>query len=94
MHVLDRLLPNILSPGFWKKLWADVKLAWRLTLDPDVPSYLKLIPAVVGVYLLSPFDLIPGFLPIIGQIDDLAILLLGIKLFIRLAPDEVVQRYR
>lgn len=88
-----RLLPNIFSPHYWKKTWTEIKLVWQLMKDDRVPLYLKAIPFIVVVYLVMPFDLIPGFIPIIGQLDDVGLLLLGLSTFIRLAPDEVIEDY-
>jgi uncharacterized membrane protein YkvA (DUF1232 family) len=84
---------DIFNPAFWRRTWAEVQLAWKLLRDPRVPLYLKGIPLLAVLYLLSPFDLIPGFIPIAGQLDDLAIILLGVKFFVRLAPPAIVQEY-
>lgn len=88
-----RILPNLFSPHYWKKMWAEIILVLQLMKDNRVPIYLKFLPVIVGLYLLSPIDLIPGFLPIIGQLDDFGLLLLGLSTFIRLAPDEVIDEY-
>ena len=72
----------------------EVSLVWHMVRDPRVPLYIKIIPALATVYLVMPVDLIPGFLPIIGQLDDLAILTLALQAFVRLAPDAVVEEYR
>ncbi|MCB0157511.1 MAG: DUF1232 domain-containing protein [Caldilineaceae bacterium] len=53
----------------------------------------KVIPVVVAAYILFPIDLIPGFIPILGQMDDLAVLMVGIQLFLKLAPSRVVEEY-
>ena len=45
-------------------------------------------------YLIFPVDLLPDFIPVLGQLDDLAILALGIKLFIELCPKDIVREYR
>lgn len=92
--MLDRLLPNVLSPGYWRKTWQELRLVWQLIRDPRVPLYQKALPAVVLIYLLSPFDLIPGFLPVIGQLDDLALMLLGLKAFTYIAPEHLVSQYK
>ena len=94
VSLLKFLLPNVINPAYWHKSWLDVSLAWQLFRDPRVPTYLKGIPVIVALYLLSPLDIIPGFLPVIGQLDDFALLLLGVATFNRLAPDEVVLEYR
>lgn len=69
------------------------RLAWRLFWDGRVPFWTKLIPPAVMVYLFSPLDFIPDTLPVITQLDDLAIFLIGMKLFIELAPTEIVRQH-
>lgn len=88
-----KFLPNLFNPGYWKKTWAEILLVGQLMKDGRVPIYLKIIPVLIGLYLLSPLDLIPGFLPIIGQLDDFGLLLMGLSTFIRLAPDDVIDEY-
>lgn len=56
----------------------------------DIPWYSKIIPALVVGYALSPIDLIPDFIPILGYLDDLIIIPLGILLAIKLIPKEVL----
>lgn len=55
-----------------------------------VPRYVKLIPWVLLVYLAVPFDLIPDFVPVLGYLDDVALVLLALVLIIKLTPDSVV----
>ncbi len=93
MLLILRALPNLVNPNYWKKMWAEIALVWQLMADGRVPLYLKIIPVVVALYLLSPLDFIPGFLPIIGQLDDFALLLVGLSTFIRLAPKDVIEDY-
>lgn len=90
----SRLLPGVFDPTFWKRTWNDILLVIRLMGDSGVPLWLKILPVLVAVYLISPLDLIPGFLPVIGQLDDLGVLVMGLALFIRLAPDEAIARQR
>jgi uncharacterized membrane protein YkvA (DUF1232 family) len=90
---------NAVSPsrslGLWNELLGNLHLVYQLMRDPRVSKGLKIvIPAVVAAYILSPIDLIPDFIPVVGELDDLAIILLAIRLFIRLAPPEVVAEYR
>jgi len=61
------------------------RLAWTLLWDPRVPLMVKLIPALAMLYVISPFDFIPDILPALGQLDDVAILLLALKLFVDMA---------
>lgn len=81
--------------GILAELLHRVQLVWRLLVDRRVPLPTKLIiPGVVGVYVLSPIDLMPDVLLLLGQIDDLAVLLAGIALFIELCPKEIVEEHR
>ncbi len=71
----------------------DLRLAWRLLQDQRVPGVIKLVPVVAIVYVLSPIDFVPDFFLGLGQIDDVAILLLALKAFISLSPQPVVDQY-
>ena len=62
--------------------------------NPQVPVLPKILIALVVAYALSPIDLIPDFIPIIGYLDDLLILPLGIWLAIRSIPDDIWQQCR
>lgn len=76
-----------------KQLPAYARLAWDLLRDPRVPAEQKLILGAVGAYVLFPFDVIPDFIPGLGQVDDVAVVLLGLRWFIRSAPEEVVNEH-
>jgi len=62
--------------------------------DPQTPWYVKLLAIAVAGYALSPIDLIPDFIPVIGYLDDLIIVPLGIWLVIALIPEHVMSEYR
>lgn len=62
--------------------------------DPRTPWYAKAIAVVVVAYALSPFDLIPDFIPVLGYLDDLIIVPAGIALVLRLVPIEVLNECR
>ena len=87
------LATRIKDEGFWKEMWRQTRLVWQLIRSPEVPLYLKILPALAVVYILIPTDLIPDVFPVIGQLDDLTALLVGAKVFIELAPQEVVARH-
>ena len=61
--------------------------------DPRVPLYVKVLMLLILAYALSPVDLIPDFIPVLGYIDDLIILPLGIYLVLKLIPEEVKIEY-
>lgn len=69
------------------------KLFSRLVKDPRVSVSPKLVVAGILAYVILPTDLIPDFLVGVGQLDDLAVILGGLKLFLRLCPSEVVQEH-
>lgn len=70
-----------------------LKLFWRLTQDGRVSIWPKLLLILVLAYMFIPLDLLPDFLVGLGQVDDLVVLLLGLKGFIRLCPPEIVREH-
>jgi uncharacterized membrane protein YkvA (DUF1232 family) len=72
----------------------DVAALCLAPADPRVPWYAKAVAAGVIAYALSPIDLIPDFLPILGYLDDAIIVPLGITLAIRLIPEELLNELR
>lgn len=79
------------SPGLLAEAWRTLRLAWRLLRDERVPAAIKaLIPVLGLLYLLLPIDIAPDLMPVLGQLDDLAILLLLARLLIELSPPAVV----
>jgi uncharacterized membrane protein YkvA (DUF1232 family) len=70
-----------------------LKLFVRLAKDPRVPLRTKLLLAGVLAYLIFPADVFPDFLLGLGQLDDLVVIFLGLKLFLRLCPKEAVQEH-
>jgi uncharacterized membrane protein YkvA (DUF1232 family) len=84
--------PNALA--MWVKDAArQVRLAWRLFFDQRVPLWSKLIPPAALAYVVFPMDIIPDVVLGLGQLDDIAVLLLGLKLFIELSPPDVVREH-
>lgn len=81
------------------KRWArDIKLdvvaLWLAARDPRVPWFAKFVAGIVAAYALSPIDLIPDFIPVLGYIDDLIIVPLGVVLAIRLVPPSLMAEFR
>ncbi|MBY5325334.1 YkvA family protein [Rhizobium leguminosarum] len=77
-----------------KSLKRDIVALWLAVRDPRVPWHAKAVAGAVAAYALSPIDLIPDFIPILGYLDDLLIVPLGIMLAIRLVPAEVMNELR
>ncbi len=77
-----------------KDFFRQLRLAWYLLWDGRVALWTKLIPPAVLVYVILPIDILPHFPPKgLKRLDDLAIVLLGVRLFIELAPPEVVREH-
>jgi uncharacterized membrane protein YkvA (DUF1232 family) len=79
--------------GWLSTQWKKLRLSWRLLRDPLVPLWTKLIPLGAVAYILLPVDLIPDPILGLGQLDDLGMLLLGLKWFIDLCPSGLVGRH-
>ena len=81
------------------KTWAqrlnrDGYAIYLASRDRRVPWHAKVLAAAVAAYALSPVDLIPDFIPVIGYLDDLIIVPLGIWLVVSLIPGEIMVEYR
>jgi uncharacterized membrane protein YkvA (DUF1232 family) len=72
----------------------DVHALYLASRDPRVPWYAKALALVVAGYALSPIDLIPDFIPVLGYLDDVILVPLGVLLVIRLIPPEVMAEHR
>lgn len=80
--------------GLFRNLINHGRLVLRLMTDGRVPVYLKALPIVALAYLVFPFDFLPDMLPFLGQLDDLAAILIGLETFIALCPSDVVAQIR
>lgn len=69
-------------------------VVWLAARDPRTPLVVRLLALAVAAYALSPIDLIPDFIPILGYLDDLLLLPLGIALILRLTPPQVIEAAR
>lgn len=77
-----------------RRLKRDVMALWLAARDPRTPLAAKLVAAAVAAYALSPVDLIPDVIPVLGLLDDLVIVPLGILLALRLIPPPLMQELR
>jgi len=88
----DRIVAGLV---FWARaLKCDVGALNLACRDPRVPWPAKAVALCVVVYFLSPIDLIPDFIPVLGYLDDLIVLPLGIALAIRLVPPPLMAEFR
>ena len=72
----------------------DVVALWIAARDPRVPWYAKAMAGAVAGYALSPIDLIPDFIPVLGYLDDLVIVPAGILLTVRMIPARLMVEFR
>jgi uncharacterized membrane protein YkvA (DUF1232 family) len=77
-----------------RKLKQDVVAIALATRDPRVPWYAKALGACIIAYALSPIDLIPDFVPVVGYLDDIVLVPLGLLLMLRLIPAPVMAEHR
>ena len=77
-----------------KKLKTDLPALFLALKDHDTPLLAKVLAGVTVVYALSPVDLIPDFIPVLGYLDDLILLPLLIAFTVKFIPNEVLERNR
>ena len=77
-----------------RRLKANLILLWLCCREPDMPWLPKVVALVTVAYAISPIDLIPDFIPVLGYLDDVILLPLGIALAMRLIPDALLLRCR
>ena len=90
MIVLARRLPPGLAKDLATVLPACVTTARRLRKDPRVPKRVKVVVAFAGLWVLSPIDLIPEFLPVIGPLDDIVVVALALRYAARRIPPQAL----
>ncbi len=90
MVLLAKRLPPGLAKDLATVLPACVTTARRLRRDPRVPRRVKLAMAIAAVWVLSPIDLIPEFLPVIGPLDDIVVVALALRYAARRVPPEAL----
>jgi uncharacterized membrane protein YkvA (DUF1232 family) len=90
MIVLARRLPPGLAKDLATVLPACVTTARRLRKDPRVPRRVKVAVGFAGLWVLSPIDLIPEFLPVIGPLDDIVVVALALRYAARRIPPEAL----
>ena len=89
---------NFLKLETWKQkariLHQEVYAIYLAYKDPRVPWYARFLAALIVGYAFSPIDLIPEVIPVIGYLDDLILIPLGIRLVAKMIPPEVLQECR
>src|SRR5258708_14363060 len=77
-----------------RQLKSETLVLWFAARHPGTPWYAKLLVAGIVAYALSPIDLIPDFIPVLGYVDDLILIPLGIVLAIRMIPGPILEECR
>jgi uncharacterized membrane protein YkvA (DUF1232 family) len=77
-----------------RTLVSHLRLTARLLREPGVPLLTKAFPVVAAVYAISPLDFVPDFLPVLGQLDDAAVILIVLQAFLKLCPARAVDFHR
>ena len=80
--------------GWARRLKRDSHAVYLAARDPRVPWHVKLLALAVAGYALSPIDLIPDFIPVVGYLDDLVIVPLGVWLVLTLVPSDIMVECR
>jgi len=86
------------EPHRWRQTWtARLRALKRESLvvyyaarDPRLPWHVRLLALAIAAYALSPIDLIPDFIPVLGYLDDLILVPLGVALVVKLTPGDVL----
>ena len=94
MTVSDDSTVMVRLRGWARSIKRDVHALYLSARDPRVPWYAKAVALVVAAYALSPIDLIPDFIPILGYLDDIILVPLGILFAVRLIPPEILAEHR
>jgi uncharacterized membrane protein YkvA (DUF1232 family) len=90
----EKRTPTVYNDNIFSSMVRQVRLAWRLFLDPRVSWMSKALPIISALYVISPVDFLPGAVaPVLGSMDDLAIAVFGLKLFIEFSPQEIVAEH-
>ena len=87
-----RSTPDLLKEAVWA-LPATLNLLRKLMMDPQVPRRNKLLAVAGLAYLVSPIDLIPDFIPVLGRFDDILLAAFAVDRLLRSVPPEVRERY-
>ena len=74
----------------WRR---SARAVWGLARDPRVPWFVRLLPVPLLIYLASPIDVIPDFIPLIGQLDDILVVAAALWVVLRYTPHEAIEAH-
>ncbi len=73
----------------WSVLRSDARMLWRALRHPQAPGWLKAGAALIVLYVVSPIDLVPDFIPFIGAIDDIVLMTFGVRWLLNRLPPQI-----
>ena len=82
------------SPSLVTRIRIETHAVWLAARDPRTPWPARILGLLVAAYALSPIDLIPDFIPVLGLVDDAILMPAGIWLFVKLVPDDLFDEHR
>jgi len=81
-------------PSLVRTFVSHLRLTMRLLREPGVPLLAKAFPVVAALYVVVPLDFVPDFLPVLGQLDDLGVIVIVLEAFLKLCPTRAVDFHR
>jgi uncharacterized membrane protein YkvA (DUF1232 family) len=81
-------------PALLRALLLRLRLAWRLLREPAVPRLVKALTLLPLAYVVFPLDVLPDVVPLLGQLDDIGVVLAAVEAFIWLCPTPAVAHHR
>ena len=94
MSVMGTWVSWLWRPRLLMTLFSHARLALRLLREPTVPAFAKAVPLFAGLYLVSPLDIVPDIFPLLGQVDDLTLVVAALAAFVKLCPSAPVAFHR
>ena len=79
---------------FLFRLISSIRLIWKLLTDSRVPFWIWIALPLALIYVISPIDILPDFIPVMGRVDDIIAIIAGIMILLKLAPKKVVNQYK
>jgi uncharacterized membrane protein YkvA (DUF1232 family) len=83
-----------IGPSLATRIRIDAHAAWLAARDPRCPWHARAVGLIIAAYALSPIDLIPDFIPVLGLLDDAVLIPAGIWLFVKLLPEGLFEEHR
>ena len=73
----------------WTLMRGEARVLWRALRHPDAPAWLKVGTALIVLYVASPIDLVPDFIPFIGAVDDILVVTFGVRWLLSRLPAHI-----